>query len=209
MLEVDELRDGAVFESVTVIRRELLRLASLASSPDDRNKTSTATSKASTNNSRENSDCALRAARGRRADGRPSEDITEALRHLETLSQRLEILRKSTLRVGDLELDLIERTLKRGTKRIDLRPRVMKLLEFFMRRPGELVTRDMLLEHVWNYRIGVITNVVDVHISALRREIDNFGQPSLIRNLRGMGFMLVPSCLDDRNEVDNDRKQVC
>ena len=84
----------------------------------------------------------------------------------------------------------------------------MKLLEFFMRRPGELVTREMLLEHVWHYRIGVSTNVVDVHISALRREIDNAGQPSLIRNLRGIGFMLVPSCPDDRNEVDNDMKRV-
>ena len=208
MLDQDESREGNVFESVAVIRRQLLRLASLAPSPDDRNGSSNATLGTSNNNSRENSDCTPPTARGRRGDKRQSEDVTEALRHLETLSVSLKILRKPTLRVGDLELDLIERTLKRGIKRIDLRPRVMKLLEFFMRRPGELVTREMLLEHVWNYRIGVSTNVVDVHISALRREIDYAGQPSLIRNLRGIGFMFVPSCPDDHNEVDNDRKQV-
>ena len=90
---------------------------------------------------------------------------------------------------ADLEMDLIEQTVTRGEEAIDLLPREFKLLEYFIRRPGQIVTRAMLLERVWNYHFSPETNVVDVHISNLRRKIDIAGQPSLIKNIRGAGFM--------------------
>jgi two-component system OmpR family response regulator len=81
--------------------------------------------------------------------------------------------------------------LKRGDKEIDLLPREFKLLEFFLRRPGQLVTRAMLLQQVWGYRFaGPASNVVDVHVGNLRRKIDIPDGPSVIVNIRGAGFML-------------------
>lgn len=115
--------------------------------------------------------------------------MAELIARIEALMRRLEDVRTTRLRAGDLEMDLIEQTVRRGEALIDLLPREFKLLEYFIRRPGQIVTRAMLLERVWNYRFTPETNVVDVHIGNLRRKIDIAGQPSLIKNIRGAGFM--------------------
>jgi two-component system, OmpR family, response regulator len=114
----------------------------------------------------------------------------ELAARLEALLRRLDDIRTTKLRVGDLEMDLIEHSVRRGETEIDLLPREFKLLEFFLRRPGQVITRAMLLEGVWHYRFTPETNVVDVHIGNLRRKIDRAGAPSLIANIRGAGFML-------------------
>jgi two-component system OmpR family response regulator len=119
--------------------------------------------------------------------------MTELTARIEALLRRIDDTRASTLRVGDLEMDLIEQTVRRGDAEIDLLPREFKLLEFFLRRPGQLVTRAMLLEGVWRYRFNPATNAVDVHIGNLRRKIDVAGRQSLIINIRGAGFMLNAS----------------
>ena len=87
-------------------------------------------------------------------------------------------------------MDLVERTVRRGDRRVDLLPREFKLLEYFMRRPNQIVTRAMLLEDVWNFKFLPQTNVVDVHISNLRRKIDEGGEARLIVNVRATGFKL-------------------
>jgi two-component system OmpR family response regulator len=116
--------------------------------------------------------------------------MAELTARIEALLRRVDDTRVSKLRVGDLEMDLIEQTVRRSEVEIDLLPREFKLLEFFLRRPGQLVTRAMLLEGVWRYRFNPNTNAVDVHIGNLRRKIDVQGRPSLIINIRGAGFML-------------------
>jgi two-component system, OmpR family, response regulator len=99
-------------------------------------------------------------------------------------------LRAATLRAGDLEMDLIERTVRRGGCAISLTPRAFTVLEYFMRRPGRIVTRAMLLKDVWNYRFVPETNAVDVLIGTLRRRLDSVGGGPLIVNVRGAGFRL-------------------
>jgi two-component system OmpR family response regulator len=78
----------------------------------------------------------------------------------------------------------------RGGTRIELLPREFKLLEYFLRHPGQVITRAMLLQDVWQYHFSLETNVVDVHISNLRKKIDGRSASSLIVNIRGAGFML-------------------
>jgi two-component system, OmpR family, response regulator len=117
--------------------------------------------------------------------------MSELTARVDALLRRLEDVRTTRLRAGDLEMDLVEHRLKRGDKEIDLLPREFKLLEFFLRRPGQLVTRAMLLQQVWGYRFaGPASNVVDVHVGNLRRKIDIPDAPSVIVNIRGAGFML-------------------
>src|ERR1700735_4442962 len=116
--------------------------------------------------------------------------MIELTARVEALLRRLDDVRTTKLRVGDLEMDLIEHTVYRGDGKIDLLPREFKLLEYFLRHPGQLITRAMLLRDVWQYHFSLETNVVDVHISNLRKKIDARGAPSLIVNIRGAGFML-------------------
>jgi two-component system, OmpR family, response regulator len=96
------------------------------------------------------------------------------------------------LRVGDLEIDLIERTVRRDGQLLDLLPMEFKLLVYFMRRPGQVVTRSMLLEHVWNFKSMAYTNTVDVQIGNLRRRLDPTGMRRFIVNVRSVGFKLNP-----------------
>jgi two-component system OmpR family response regulator len=114
----------------------------------------------------------------------------ELLARLEIMLRRPTPEREETrLRCGDLELDLIRRTVHRGGRRIDLQPREFQMLEFLMRRQGRVVTRTMLLEGVWDYRFDPNTNVIDVHISRLRKKLGD--EPSaLIQTVRGAGYML-------------------
>jgi two-component system, OmpR family, response regulator len=114
----------------------------------------------------------------------------ELAARVEALLRRLDDVRTTRLRVGSLEMDLVERSVHRNGREIELLPREFKLLEYFLRHPGQIVTRAMLLEDVWNYTFLPQTNVVDVHISNLRRKLDSQGESSLIANVRGVGFTL-------------------
>jgi two-component system OmpR family response regulator len=114
----------------------------------------------------------------------------ELAARVEALLRRLDDVRTTRLRIGSLEMDLVERSVRRSGRPIDLLPREFKLLEYFVRRPDQVVTRAMLLEDVWHYNFLPQTNLVDVHISNLRRKIDAKGEPPLITNIRGVGFML-------------------
>ncbi|MBV8737808.1 MAG: response regulator transcription factor [Alphaproteobacteria bacterium] len=96
----------------------------------------------------------------------------------------------TTLRVADLELDLLTRTVRRGGKTIDLLPREFRLLEYLMRNSGQVVTRTMLLEHVWDYHFDPQTNVIDVHVSRLRQKIDKNFERTLLHTVRGAGYCL-------------------
>jgi two-component system, OmpR family, response regulator len=94
------------------------------------------------------------------------------------------------LGVGDLELDLLSRTATRSSQRIDLQPREFLLLEYLMRHAGQVVTRTMLLENVWEYHFDPQTNVIDVHISRLRAKIDKGFTEPLLHTVRGAGYSL-------------------
>lgn len=96
----------------------------------------------------------------------------------------------SCLRVADLEINRIERTVKRGEKRIELTPKEFSLLEYLMRNAGRRVTRAMIIEHVWNLSFDTMTNVVDVYINYLRRKVDEGFEVRLIRTVRGVGYQL-------------------
>jgi DNA-binding response OmpR family regulator len=105
-------------------------------------------------------------------------------------AQPLAPLTETALRVGPLELDLIDRTAKRDDRRIDLRPREFRLLKYMMQRSDRLLTRATLLKDVWNYKFVPETNLVDVHMGRLRRKVDGSNEPPMIRNVRGVGFVL-------------------
>lgn len=94
------------------------------------------------------------------------------------------------LACGDLAIDLLTRDVRRGGRRIELQPREYRLLEFLMRHQNQVVTRTMLLEGVWDYHFDPMTNVIDVHISRLRRKVDGAGEPALIQTVRGAGYRL-------------------
>jgi two-component system OmpR family response regulator len=109
---------------------------------------------------------------------------------VDALARRLSETSRTVLIAGPLSMELISRKVRRDGRLIELLPREFKLLEYFMRRPGLVVTRQMLLEDVWNYRFHVQSNVVDVHIRNLRQKLDAPGEKKLIVNLRGEGFVL-------------------
>ena len=90
----------------------------------------------------------------------------------------------------DLEMDLLSRKVKRGTASIDLQPREFRLLEYLMRHIDQVVTRTMLLEGVWDYHFDPGTNVIDVHVSRLRRKLDEDGATPLLHTVRGAGYRL-------------------
>ncbi|MGE0828034.1 MAG: response regulator transcription factor [Hyphomonadaceae bacterium] len=104
--------------------------------------------------------------------------------------REMAISEHTRLNVGDLEMDLLARTVHRGGKKIDLQPREFRLLEYLMRNAGQVVTRKMLLENVWDYHFDPQTNVIDVHISRLRTKIDKEFASSLLHTVRGSGYRL-------------------
>ena len=117
--------------------------------------------------------------------------LGELLARLEALLRRSQKPEAQTsFSVGDLQLDLLSRKVARGGKPIQLQPREFKLLEFLMRHAGQVVTRSMLLENVWDYHFDPQTNVIDVHISKLRQKIDaGFDRP-LLHTVRSAGYRL-------------------
>ena len=94
--------------------------------------------------------------------------------------------------VADLEMDLLSRGVRRAGQKIDLQPREFRLLEFLMRHAGQVVTRTMLLEGVWDYHFDPQTNVIDVHVSRLRQKVDKPFATPLIHTVRNAGYMLRP-----------------
>ena len=119
--------------------------------------------------------------------------FSELIARVEALSRRRETGAVATsLKVGELEMDLIQRAVHRAGKEIDLQPREFQLLEFLMRHAGQSVTRTMLLEKVWEYHFDPQTNVIDVHISRLRAKIDKGFDHAMLQTVRGAGYRLDP-----------------
>jgi two-component system OmpR family response regulator len=119
--------------------------------------------------------------------------FSELLARLEALARRAKSsaeAQPTTLKVADLEMDLLRREVRRGGKPIDLQPREFQLLEFLLRHAGQVVTRTMLLEGVWDYHFDPQTNVIDVHISRLRSKIDKGFDRPLLHTVRGAGYRL-------------------
>jgi len=97
---------------------------------------------------------------------------------------------KTTLRVADLEMDLLGRKVRRGAREIDLQPREFRLLEYLMRNADQVVTRTMLLEHVWEFHFDPKTKIVETHISRLRSKVDRGVERALIHTIRGAGYVI-------------------
>ncbi|WP_309092556.1 response regulator transcription factor [Phenylobacterium sp.] len=117
--------------------------------------------------------------------------FAELIARVEALARRRDTGSVQTLlRVGELEMDLIARTVHRQGKEIDLQPREFQLLEFMMRHAGQSVTRTMLLEKVWDYHFDPQTNVIVVHISRLRSKIDKGFDRPMLQTVRGAGYRL-------------------
>jgi two-component system, OmpR family, response regulator len=119
--------------------------------------------------------------------------FTELLARVRALHRRAGVsgaVSDEVLRVADMELDLKKRRVMRGGRRLDLTPQEFKLLEFMVSRAGETVTRTMLLENLWGYDFDPRTNIVDAHMSRLRAKIDKGFDTSLLRTLRGIGYVI-------------------
>ena len=119
--------------------------------------------------------------------------FSELLARIEILHRRSSSSkeeRPTKLSIADLEVDLLSRKIKRGGQSIDLQSREFKLLEYLLQHKGQVVTRTMLLENVWDYHFDPQTNVIDVHISRLRQKIDKGHSIALIRTVRGAGYII-------------------
>jgi DNA-binding response OmpR family regulator len=120
----------------------------------------------------------------------PAPAVLEAGTDAELAAASETIPAQTVLRVGSLELDLLERTARRGDRQIALRPREFRLLRYMMERSGKLLARAKLLQDVWNYKFIPQTNLVDVHMGRLRRKVDGVNEPAMINSVRGAGFVL-------------------
>jgi len=116
--------------------------------------------------------------------------LSELLARAEVLARRRGGREETVYRVGDLELDRLSHRVSRGGEEIVLQPREFRLLEYLMKHAGQVVTRTMLLENVWDYHFDPQTNVIDVHISRLRAKIDRGFAAPLLHTVRGAGYMV-------------------
>ena len=118
--------------------------------------------------------------------------FSELLARVRALSRRPTVSApaQTELAVGSLRMDLLRRTVARAGREIELLPTEWRLLEYMMRHPGQVLTRTMLLERVWDFAFDPTTNVVDVHVSRLRRKLEAPGETPLIRTVRGAGYVL-------------------
>ena len=117
--------------------------------------------------------------------------FAELVARVNALGRRPQAMSAQTVfRVADLEMDLVARTVRRGSASIALQPREFRLLEFLMRHAGEVVTRTMLLEGVWDFHFDPRTNIVETHISRLRSKLHRDDAPDLIQTVRGAGYAL-------------------
>jgi two-component system OmpR family response regulator len=134
--------------------------------------------------------------KGLRAGG--DDYLTKPFAFAELLARVEALLRRKSapaqevtrLSIGDLEMDLLRREVRRAGRLIELKPREFRLLEYLMRHAGQVVTRTMLLEGVWDYHFDPQTNVIDVHVSRLRQKIDRGFEPPLLHTVRGAGYMM-------------------
>jgi DNA-binding response OmpR family regulator len=115
---------------------------------------------------------------------------TELSARVRALLRRRPVAAATMLKVADLELDRVERTVQRGGKRIELTSKEFGLLEYLLRNAGHRITRNMIVEHVWNLSFDTGTNIVDVYINYLRKKIDEGHSPKLIHTVRGVGYEL-------------------
>ena len=117
--------------------------------------------------------------------------FAELLARVEVLARRRSGKGEETVyRVGDLELDRLSHSVRRGSEDVDLQPREFRLLEYLMKNAGQVVTRTMLLENVWDYHFDPGTNVIDVHVSRLRAKLDKGFDKPLLHTVRGAGYMI-------------------
>ncbi len=116
--------------------------------------------------------------------------FAELLARVSALARRPPIVAQTRLGVGDLEVDLLSRTVVRAGKRIELLAQEFKILEYLMRHAGEIVTRTMLLEKVWDFHFDPKTNIVETHISRLRSKIDKGFDKPLLHTVRGAGYVV-------------------
>ena len=116
--------------------------------------------------------------------------FAELLARVGALARRPPLVATTSLRVGDLEIDLLARTVTRGGKRLELLAQEFKILEYLMRHAGEIVTRTMLLEKVWDFHFDPKTNIVETHISRLRSKIDRGFDKPLLQTVRGAGYVI-------------------
>jgi two-component system OmpR family response regulator len=116
--------------------------------------------------------------------------FAELLARVGALARRPPIVATTSLRAGDLEIDLLSRAVTRGGKRIELLAQEFKILEYLMRHAGEIVTRTMLLEKVWDFHFDPKTNIVETHISRLRSKIDKGFDKPLLHTVRGAGYVI-------------------
>src|SRR3974390_504424 len=113
----------------------------------------------------------------------------ELLARVEALARRsATVVKETVLRVGDLELDLVSRTVRRGENDIELLPREFQVLEYLVRNEGQVVPRAMLLQHVWDLHFDPTTNIIDVYVGRVRRKVDGQQAYPLIHTIRGVGF---------------------
>ena len=133
-------------------------------------------------------------------DGGADDYLTKPFSFAELLARVNALLRRREARldpadhrltVGDLEIDPLSRSVKRAGKKLDLKPREYLLLEYFARNEGRVITRTMLLEQVWDYHFDPGTNVIDVHVSRLRRKLDDGFEKPMLHTVRGAGYMLA------------------
>ena len=117
--------------------------------------------------------------------------FAEMLARVEALARRsATVVKETVLRVGDLQLDLMSRTVTRGGRDIDLLPREFQVLEYLVRNEGHVVPRAMLLQHVWDLHFDPTTNIIDVYVGRVRRKIDSQQAYPLIHTVRGVGFCI-------------------
>jgi two-component system OmpR family response regulator len=119
--------------------------------------------------------------------------FAELLARVGALARRPPIVATTSLKVGDLEVDLLSRAVTRSGKRLDLLAQEFKILEYLMRHAGEIVTRTMLLEKVWDFHFDPKTNIVETHISRLRSKIDKGFDKPLLHTVRGAGYVIRTS----------------
>src|SRR4029453_718442 len=117
--------------------------------------------------------------------------LSELLARIEVLARRgPAATERSRLSVGDLEMDLLSRTVRREGTRIDLTAREFRILEYLLRNVDRVVTRSMLLEQVWDYNFDPQTNIIDQHVSRLRQKVDSAGSAPLVETVRGRGYLI-------------------
>ena len=114
----------------------------------------------------------------------------ELLARIRAILRRGKTSSSTVLSVGNLTLDQLTREVKRDDTVIDLTPKEYALLEYFMRHAGQVLTRTMISEHVWNYDFDTMTNVIDVHINHLRSKVDKDFSPKVIHTIKGVGYVL-------------------